>query len=108
ADDGKGHVLRHALADQVSAQSGAGVVALALPRPGQQQVGQPLRAVLLTVTPRRRVRSEETHQMRRQLPRLAAARPPIQPAGGVRSEEHTSELQSREKLVCRLLLEKKR
>src|SRR5690606_39316609 len=28
-------------------------------------------------------------------------------AGGDRSEEHTSELQSREKLVCRLLLEKK-
>src|SRR5690606_40603200 len=27
--------------------------------------------------------------------------------GGGRSEEHTSELQSREKLVCRLLLEKK-
>src|SRR5690606_39502723 len=26
---------------------------------------------------------------------------------GMRSEEHTSELQSREKLVCRLLLEKK-
>src|SRR5690606_5237001 len=26
---------------------------------------------------------------------------------GLRSEEHTSELQSREKLVCRLLLEKK-
>src|SRR5690606_41564771 len=26
---------------------------------------------------------------------------------GARSEEHTSELQSREKLVCRLLLEKK-
>src|SRR5690606_40063548 len=26
--------------------------------------------------------------------------------GGVRSEEHTSELQSRENLVCRLLLEK--
>src|SRR5690606_39710610 len=29
------------------------------------------------------------------------------PAGG-RSEEHTSELQSRENLVCRLLLEKKK
>src|SRR5690606_41773168 len=29
-------------------------------------------------------------------------------AGGSRSEEHTSELQSREKLVCRLLLEKKK
>src|SRR5690606_39821978 len=28
--------------------------------------------------------------------------------GSVRSEEHTSELQSREKLVCRLLLEKKK
>src|SRR5690606_41751839 len=28
-------------------------------------------------------------------------------AGVARSEEHTSELQSREKLVCRLLLEKK-
>src|SRR5690606_39555752 len=27
--------------------------------------------------------------------------------GGTRSEEHTSELQSRENLVCRLLLEKK-
>src|SRR5207302_10212931 len=27
--------------------------------------------------------------------------------GAARSEEHTSELQSREKLVCRLLLEKK-
>src|SRR5690606_41363647 len=29
------------------------------------------------------------------------------PARGLRSEEHTSELQSRENLVCRLLLEKK-
>src|SRR5690606_41558510 len=34
-------------------------------------------------------------------PALAARRP-------ARSEEHTSELQSREKLVCRLLLEKKK
>src|SRR2546422_7822941 len=31
-----------------------------------------------------------------------------QPAVGVRSEEHTSELQSRLHLVCRLLLEKKK
>src|SRR5690606_39669230 len=29
-------------------------------------------------------------------------------AGALRSEEHTSELQSRENLVCRLLLEKKK
>src|SRR5690606_41279087 len=31
-----------------------------------------------------------------------------QVAGDLRSEEHTSELQSRENLVCRLLLEKKK
>src|SRR5690606_600140 len=31
-----------------------------------------------------------------------------QPEAGLRSEEHTSELQSREKLVCRLLLETKK
>src|SRR3712207_8362362 len=30
------------------------------------------------------------------------------PAAGKRSEEHTSELQSRQYLVCRLLLEKKK
>src|SRR5690606_41756337 len=30
------------------------------------------------------------------------------PADAARSEEHTSELQSRENLVCRLLLEKKK
>src|SRR3712207_7564003 len=30
------------------------------------------------------------------------------PVGGLRSEEHTSELQSRQYLVCRLLLEKKK
>src|SRR5690606_39482566 len=30
------------------------------------------------------------------------------PRSGTRSEEHTSELQSRENLVCRLLLEKKK
>src|SRR5690606_40001003 len=32
---------------------------------------------------------------------------PPNPATGWRSEEHTSELQSRENIVCRLLLEKK-
>src|SRR2546422_7799680 len=35
------------------------------------------------------------------------AKPPAHPAGR-RSEEHTSELQSRLHLVCRLLLEKKK
>src|SRR3712207_9381610 len=45
--------------------------------------------------------------------RRCAARPtPSRPSGGTtalgRSEEHTSELQSRQYLVCRLLLEKKK
>src|SRR3712207_7498504 len=34
--------------------------------------------------------------------------PPGEGGEGVRSEEHTSELQSRQYLVCRLLLEKKK
>src|SRR3989442_12026106 len=33
---------------------------------------------------------------------------PLEPAHRTRSEEHTSELQSRPHLVCRLLLEKKK
>src|SRR3712207_8082441 len=33
---------------------------------------------------------------------------PMGPQGAQRSEEHTSELQSRQYLVCRLLLEKKK
>src|SRR3712207_8119750 len=32
----------------------------------------------------------------------------LSPLGDIRSEEHTSELQSRQYLVCRLLLEKKK
>src|SRR5690606_41305907 len=62
-------------------------------------------------------RSSDLHRRGRQLRRDGHA-PPVPPgphargdhggdAGG-RSEEHTSELQSREKLVCRLLLEKKK
>src|SRR5690606_41997129 len=34
--------------------------------------------------------------------------PPVLSSPAFRSEEHTSELQSRENLVCRLLLEKKK
>src|SRR3712207_8572380 len=39
---------------------------------------------------------------------LGIVRPEPLPLGIVRSEEHTSELQSRQYLVCRLLLEKKK
>src|SRR3712207_7502684 len=38
----------------------------------------------------------------------APDRAAVRSARGVRSEEHTSELQSRQYLVCRLLLEKKK
>src|SRR5437868_12163694 len=41
-------------------------------------------------------------------PRAALPNQPSPPAGAPRSEEHTSELQSRFDLVCRLLLEKKK
>src|SRR3712207_8278274 len=40
-------------------------------------------------------------------PHFGKTRGPLLPAGGLRSEEHTSERQSRQYLVCRLLLEKK-
>src|SRR2546430_5013436 len=36
------------------------------------------------------------------------ARAPVSRPAGIRSEEHTSELQSQSNLVCRLLLEKKK
>src|SRR3712207_8443572 len=47
----------------------------------------------------RRCGSQEQHLLERQCEQLAL---------GARSEEHTSELQSRQYLVCRLLLEKKK
>src|SRR2546422_7316326 len=40
--------------------------------------------------------------------RRPGAKAPVEKRGDVRSEEHTSELQSRLHLVCRLLLEKKK
>src|SRR5438445_12378940 len=41
-------------------------------------------------------------------PRCAGCSPRRRRTDGCRSEEHTSELQSRQYLVCRLLLEKKK
>src|SRR3712207_8424645 len=41
-------------------------------------------------------------------PRGRQLRPPARAGAAGRSEEHTSELQSRQYLVCRLLLEKKK
>src|SRR3712207_7425428 len=45
---------------------------------------------------------------RRRRRRAPGRRPRLQREHEVRSEEHTSELQSRQYLVCRLLLEKKK
>src|SRR5215203_6218056 len=44
---------------------------------------------------------------KRRAPRASEGAPPVRRRPG-RSEEHTSELQSRQYLVCRLLLEKKK
>src|SRR5690606_41001905 len=65
----------------------------------------------MRVAPRRTVISSATRRLpispaRRCSPRQASVRQCL--CGFQRSEEHTSELQSRENLVCRLLLEKKK
>src|SRR5207249_8313152 len=54
--------------------------------------------------------SERTHESHDHLEPARTYLPavPSRPRGVVRSEEHTSELQSRFDLVCRLLLEKKK
>src|SRR5690606_41649997 len=57
--------------------------------------------------PRRRAAPGGGTAVHRRLPRTAL-RPRRRVPVGTRSEEHTSELQSRENLVCRLLLEKKK
>src|SRR5690606_39294786 len=51
---------------------------------------------------------DEVAQDRRRVDAAARAAVVAPAAQGLRSEEHTSELQSRENLVCRLLLEKKK
>src|SRR5207249_9652771 len=56
-----------------------------------------------TVDVRSRPASSSAFQQRSATPSVLAASP-----SGTRSEEHTSELQSRFDLVCRLLLEKKK
>src|SRR3712207_7642698 len=53
-----------------------------------------------------RARGEESNENARREGMCTPARPHRDVAG--RSEEHTSELQSRQYLVCRLLLEKKK
>src|SRR5438445_7657058 len=51
---------------------------------------------------------EEMLLSMRAIPHLTRIEAQLMPFSGPRSEEHTSELQSRQYLVCRLLLEKKK
>src|SRR5690606_40848807 len=74
-----------------------------LPVPGRPQVLRELQVPGRPYALRRLQIRDKTHVLGRlQVP--GAGRQPC----GHRSEEHTSELQSRENLVCRLLLEKKK
>src|SRR3712207_7014276 len=67
------------------------------------------RQLIEPIVDRRRFRHDPPEGVRRhaKASRHADAVDPRQPAQARRSEEHTSELQSRQYLVCRLLLEKK-
>src|SRR2546422_7186686 len=79
-------------------------------------IGRPPRSTLFPYTTLSRSHDVETHEHYFAEPWQVAmllATDPAEPAGaffraGARSEEHTSELQSRLHLVCRLLLEKKK
>src|SRR5258707_7814932 len=55
-----------------------------------------------------RGRATDTRVLWRPLSGLVGSRPRARRGAPDRSEEHTSELQSRQYLVCRLLLEKKK
>src|SRR5690606_40399831 len=91
------------LHDALPISPGGGVLA-AEDLGGAHQRGRPLE--LLGGEQPQRVAHEHRDARRPVAGLLARAERALQPAD--RSEEHTSELQSRENLVCRLLLEKKK
>src|SRR2546421_8713878 len=77
-------------------------------------IRRPPRSTLFPYTTLFRSRAARAHELRRPAPGAPAVRDgargedPLLRAAALRSEEHTSELQSRSDLVCRLLLEKKK
>src|SRR2546430_12355360 len=71
-------------------------------RPGRTGRLGPARSRAAARRPQRPLPVRERQEVQ-EVPHAAPAR-----AGVVRSEEHTSELQSQSNLVCRLLLEKKK
>src|SRR5690606_42158993 len=70
------------------------------------------RTIFLATAPTMGVANQGLEDIRVKLGAVMPGEPPAQFADGLRrlgrSEDHTSELQSRENLVCRLLLEKKK
>src|SRR5690606_41530266 len=81
-----------------SSTSVCGSSATSSSRPRSTATSSPRRGV---ISPRRRSTWASTSAP-------SASSSPSSSSSFVRSEEHTSELQSRENLVCRLLLEKKK
>src|SRR5436309_7779420 len=71
-------------------------------------IHRPPRSTLFPYTTLFRSRASARGGARRTPAGRSSGRPVDRTTGRPRSEEHTSELQSREKLVCRLLLEKKK
>src|SRR3712207_9034542 len=67
-------------------------------------------ALPISAPGRRRGCQARLHRSRAAAPEIPRRRDGVRARsdGGARSEEHTSELQSRQYLVCRLLLEKKK
>src|SRR5215475_15022482 len=70
-------------------------------------IRRPPRSTLFPYTTLFRSGEADAHRDRRRIHAGVGARR-LRPLPEPRSEEHTSELQSRENLVCRLLLEKKK
>src|SRR5690554_7516486 len=94
-----GEGLRVYVMDNFS-QFGSRLIAI---NPGKSQTGGT--GGLLAST--RPLLVEDAWSLQR-LPYVEYVVPVVQGSGAIRSEEHTSELQSRPHLVCRLLLEKKK
>src|SRR5690606_41469397 len=92
-----------------------GVVLLMLRRPPRSTLFPYTTLFRSTVDVHRRGAQDQRRQVRQEAPARPVRRrrplgdhPRLTPLRRTRSEEHTSELQSRENLVCRLLLEKKK
>src|SRR3712207_3405471 len=73
-----------------------------------ERAEEEMRSVIELVSRVRNIRTELSVKPGEYLPRLYVASPDGDMRYVYRSEEHTSELQSRQYLVCRLLLEKKK